>query len=238
MPAGTPDLRPRPAKKSGVVVPHRAKWHQRIAAALIVALIRSLAVTIRFKLVDNSGLFGNRVPAEKIIFAVWHNRLALAAIIHERYVRRFARERRMAGLVSASKDGGLLARILEHFDIQPVRGSSSRRGPQALRELISCAERGYDLAITPDGPRGPCYSVQEGVVSAAQLTGLPIVPVAYRLGWKLRAKSWDRFQIPLPFTQCEVTTGHIIRVPRDVTDPEREAIRQQLEAELRSITKD
>jgi lysophospholipid acyltransferase (LPLAT)-like uncharacterized protein len=238
MPANPPDAKPRPTLKSGVVVPHQAKWHQRIVAALIVALIRSIAVTVRFRLVDKSGLFGNGVPPEQVIFAIWHNRLALAAIIHERYVRRFARERRMAGLVSASRDGGLLARILEIFQIEPVRGSSSRRGSQALRELISCAERGRDLAITPDGPRGPCYAVQEGVVSAAQLTGLVIVPVAYRLAWKIRAKSWDRFQIPLPFTKCDVTTGRLFRIPRAATDTERETYRQELEAELRSITFD
>ena len=80
-------------------------------------------------------------------------------------------------MVSASRDGGILAGILEQFGVKPVRGSSSRRGPQALLEMTTWAERGYDLAITPDGPRGPRYKVQEGVISAAQLTGLPIVPV-------------------------------------------------------------
>ena len=83
----------------------------------------------------------------------------------------------MAALVSASKDGGFLSGILELFGVQPVRGSSSRRGPQALLELTTWAERGHDLTITPDGPRGPCYQVQDGVMSLAQLTGLPIVPV-------------------------------------------------------------
>lgn len=224
--------------RSGVVIPHQPKWHQRLAAALIYFFIRGLAATIRFKLEDNSGLFGGSAPREKIIFAVWHNRLALSVILYQRFVRRYSPERRMAGLVSASKDGGLLARILEHFNVEPVRGSSSRRGSQALREMITAAERGCDLAITPDGPRGPCYSVQEGVMSAAQLTGLAIVPVSYRLGWKLRAKSWDRFQIPLPFTICEVRSGKVIRVPREVTDEEREQLRQRLETELRAITHD
>jgi lysophospholipid acyltransferase (LPLAT)-like uncharacterized protein len=65
------------------------------------------------------------------------------------------------------------------FGVQPVRGSTSRRGPQALLELTTWAERGYDLTITPDGPRGPCYQVQEGVMSLAQVTGLPMVPVAF-----------------------------------------------------------
>ena len=70
----------------------------------------------------------------------------------------------------------------------PVRGSSSRRGPQALLELTSWAERGYDLAITPDGPRGPRYVVQEGAIGLAQVTGLPIIPASYHLRWKIQAE--------------------------------------------------
>jgi hypothetical protein len=227
----------RRSAKAGVVVPHKAKWHQRLAAALVYLLIRGIAGTVRFKLNDGSGLFKGE-PPEKLIFAIWHNRLALSAVLYQRHVLKFAPERRMAGMVSASRDGGLLAQVFEHFGIEPVRGSSSRRGPQALLEMVSFAERGYDLAMTPDGPRGPCYTVQDGVVSTAQLTGLPIVPVSYHLNWKIRPKSWDRFQIPLPFARCEITVGHILRVSRAASDPEREKLRQQLETELRAITRD
>jgi lysophospholipid acyltransferase (LPLAT)-like uncharacterized protein len=104
--------------------------------------------------------------------------------------------------------------------------------------MISWGERGHDLAITPDGPRGPRYVVQEGVVSTAQLTGLPIVPVAYHLHWKICVNSWDRFQVPLPFALCEITVGRILRVPREATDVERETLRAQLEVEMRAITQD
>jgi lysophospholipid acyltransferase (LPLAT)-like uncharacterized protein len=224
-------------RKSGVVVPHKARWRQRFAAAFVYLLIRCIAGTIRFKLKDGSGLF-NGEPREKLIFAFWHNRLALSAIMYRRYVLKFAPERRIAGMISASRDGALLAKIFEHFGIEPVRGSSSRRGGQALLELTTWAERGYDLAITPDGPRGPCYTVQDGVISTAQLTDLPITPVSYHLNWKIRPKSWDRFQIPLPFARCEITVGKTVRVPRGADDAEREELRKQLEAELRSITRD
>jgi lysophospholipid acyltransferase (LPLAT)-like uncharacterized protein len=105
-------------------------------------------------------------------------------------------------------------------------------------ELTSWAERGYDLAITPDGPRGPRYVVQEGVMGLAQVTGFPIVPVSYSLGWKLQAKSWDQFQIPLPFSRCEMVFGKAVRVPREVSDAEREALRQQVERTLREISRD
>jgi lysophospholipid acyltransferase (LPLAT)-like uncharacterized protein len=232
---GTPPETRR--KSSAVVVPHRARWYQRLAAWLIWLAVRGIGATIRMRLEDRSGHFSG-VPKEPMIFALWHNRLALSMVLLTRYVRRHDPARPCAALVSASKDGGLLAHVLELFRMTPVRGSSSRRGPQALRELVSWGERGYDLAITPDGPRGPRYEVQEGVISAAQLTGLAIVPVAYHLNWKFCLKSWDRFQIPLPFARCRVITGQVLRVPRDATEAERETLRVQLQAELRSLTRD
>jgi lysophospholipid acyltransferase (LPLAT)-like uncharacterized protein len=237
MAAANPKSEIRNPKSSGVVVPHSPKWHQRLVARLIYFAAHSLAATLRFKLDDKSGYFSD-VPQEKLIFAVWHNRLALALILYRKYVARRDRARKLVALVSASRDGGLLARILELFGVKPVRGSSSRRGPQALREMVSFAERGHDLAITPDGPRGPRYEVQDGVISTAQLTGLPIVPVSYHLNWKIQSKSWDRFQIPLPFARCNVFIGKIFRVSRELTDEQREELRKQLEAELRAITRD
>jgi lysophospholipid acyltransferase (LPLAT)-like uncharacterized protein len=223
--------------KSGVVVPHQAKWYQRLAAALVVFLIRTGAKTIRFHKEDRAGYFGGS-PAPKIIFAIWHNRLSLSAILYQRYVQKFAAERRMAAMVSASRDGGLLAKIMEGFGLEPVRGSSSRRGGQALVEMTTCAERGFDLALTPDGPRGPRYEVQEGVITTAQLTGFPIIPVSYHLNWKIRVNSWDKFQIPLPFARCDVIMEKPIFVPREISDEQRETYRKQLEQSLREITHD
>lgn len=224
-------------KQGGVVIPHRARWYQRLAAWAIYTVIRCIDATIRWEFEDEAGVFGG-ASTERVIFCIWHNRLALSLAAYRRYVQRFEPGRRMAAMVSASRDGGMLARILELFDVEPVRGSSSRRGPQALRELATFGERGLDLAITPDGPRGPCYRVQEGVIHAAQLTGLPIVPVSCYLSWKVRPRSWDRFQIPLPFSRCRVKTGTIVRVAREVSDEERNAHREQLERTLIEITVD
>jgi lysophospholipid acyltransferase (LPLAT)-like uncharacterized protein len=227
-----------PAKRvGGVVVPHPPKWYQRLAALLIYLIIRCLAATIRFR-VNADSVFASRLPPEKIIFAIWHNRLVLSLIIYHRYVTRRDRTRKLAAIASASRDGGLVASIIERFNVVPVRGSSSRRAAQALREMVALAERGYDLAITPDGPRGPRYTLPEGVIATAQLSGLTIVPVAYHLNWKICLKTWDRFQIPLPFCRCEITTAPVIRVPRETTAAEREALRKKLEDDLRRITHD
>jgi lysophospholipid acyltransferase (LPLAT)-like uncharacterized protein len=173
------------------------------------------------------------------VYCIWHNRLILCMEAYHRGKPSIpAHGEALAALVSASRDGALLAATLERFGVQPVRGSSSRRGPQALLELTSWGERGYDLAITPDGPRGPCYVVQEGVMSLAQLTGLPIVPFSFYARRKIRLKSWDRFQIPLPFSRCNMNVGKLIRVPRDASDAEREELRKQLEQALKDVSRD
>ena len=234
-PASKPTPRPR---KSGVVVPHRARWQERVLARLIWLLIRSVAATLRYRDVDRSGLLTPEHAEERLIFATWHNRLALSLIVHRRLVRRHWPKRRLAALVSASRDGALLARVLELFGGEPVRGSSSRRGAQALLELTSIAERGFDIAITPDGPRGPCEVVQGGVLAVAQVTGRPIVPASYHLGWKIRLNSWDRFQIPLPFSRCEMIFGEPVRLARDATDTEREQVRRELERRLTALAPD
>jgi lysophospholipid acyltransferase (LPLAT)-like uncharacterized protein len=224
-------------KSAGLVIPHAPKWHQRLGALLIFISLRGLLFTVRCRMRAPSEFFSPGAPAPAI-FCIWHNRLATCVKVLDVHRRPHNSGAGMAALVSASKDGALLSRTLEWFLIQPVRGSSSRRGAQALLELTTWAERGHDLTITPDGPRGPRYQIQDGITSLAQLTGLPIVPVALNLNWKISLKSWDRFQIPLPFARCEVCVGKTFRVPADADDAAREALRRQLEAELRDLTRD
>jgi len=225
------------APSSGIVVPHRLSWGKRLLATLVYLLIRAVAATIRFRFEDRSGLF-TEDPHQPAIFCIWHNRLSLALMTYLKHPKKLQPSRRMAAIVSASRDGAVVAHILELFGVQPVRGSSSRRGAQALLELTTWAERGYDISFTPDGPRGPCYVIQEGVMGVAQLSGLPILPVSYHLNWKLRAKSWDRFMIPLPFARCSVSIGEPLRVPREISDEDREKLRQCLQETLRSMTQD
>jgi lysophospholipid acyltransferase (LPLAT)-like uncharacterized protein len=220
-----------------VVQPHDPKWHQRLLALIGFIVERALVATLRFDWHDESGLFQSDSP-QPVIFCVWHNRLALSMWINRGWVCKRQPGRRLAALVSASKDGALLAAVLERFGVQPVRGSSSRRGAQALLELTTWAERGYDLAITPDGPRGPRYRVQAGAISLAQLTGLPIVPVTYNANRKLALKSWDKFQIPLPFTSCIIIFNKPITVPAGASDEEREKLRLRLEDCLRQMSID
>ena len=227
----------KPKLKSGVVVPKQANLPGRIAARIIWLIASFIASTMRWRWRDESGAFVTE-PDKPVIFCIWHNRLALSLILYRRYVKWRWPHRRMAGMVSASRDGGMLARVLELFDVEPIRGSSSRRGAQALKEATSAVRQNLDLAITPDGPRGPCYELQPGIISVAQITGCTIIPVTYRLSWKKSLKSWDRFQIPLPFARCDVHLAKAVEVPRRLSAEELETTRANLEAVMRRITRD
>ena len=222
-----------PPPPGGVVVPNRPSLLQRFGARIIWLLVHVVAATLRYRWTDTSG-----APKGPAIYALWHNRLALCLEAYFAHAKKRGHKGGLAAMISASKDGGFLAAIFNCFGVEPVRGSTSRRGRQALLELTRWARRGYDLGITPDGPRGPCHVVQDGVIYLAQLTGLPIVPLSYQLEWKIRVKSWDRFQIPLPFSRCEVFYGKPIQVPRELSDEERELMRRDLECALKDIARD
>lgn len=224
-------------KRAGVVVPHELPWHKRCAVVILCACIRLLMATWRTRwAAANKAAEPFSLKPTSVIFCIWHNRLAMALGSYNREVFERWPADGMAAVVSASRDGAFLASILEHFDIEPIRGSSSRRGPQALLEATTwAADKNHDIVITPDGPRGPCYKIQEGIISLAQLTGKPIVPLAYEASSKLQLRSWDKFQIPLPFAKCTFSYAEPIFVPREATDAERDQIRARLESVMREI---
>lgn len=236
-PQQSPEPPGRAEEIGRVIVPNRPRWYQRLVAWLIFSLIRLVGTTLRYQWTDLTG--GPQAsPPRQGIYCIWHNRLVLCMKAYDGFVKPRSSAPGLAALVSASKDGAFLSAILECFGVHPVRGSSSRRGPQALLELTTWAERGYDLALTPDGPRGPRYVVHEGIMYLAQVTGLSITPCAFHLDWKIQIRSWDRFQIPLPFSRCEMVFAKALSVPREATESEREALRLQLERTLREISKD
>jgi lysophospholipid acyltransferase (LPLAT)-like uncharacterized protein len=231
-------IKPAPKRRSGgVVVPHEPNLTQRVLARILYTFLWLLNASLRYRWNDRSGHY-HTPSSEPAIYCVWHNRLSICLFAYYAFARSRHPTNGIAAMVSASRDGGFLTAVLRCFRVEPVRGSSSRRGPQALRELTAWAEKGYDLAITPDGPRGPRYVVQDGVMALAQLTGLPIIPFSYYLHWKICVKSWDKFQIPLPFSAVELTSNTPIRVPRDASDEEREKLRLQLENELKLLSRD
>lgn len=192
--------------------------------ALAAWLLRLLYATLRFRMRDPHSVCA---PDFKpvIIFVIWHNRLLMGPLIRARPFR----HRKLATLASMSKDGEVIAEVLRRFRFHVVRGSTSRRAAQALVELRRCIKNGEDVAITPDGPRGPRYQVQPGIVKLAQLTGAVVVPlhVRYSSYWEL--KSWDRFRIPKPFSHVEVTAGSAAAVQGELDEESFEQDRKALE---------
>jgi lysophospholipid acyltransferase (LPLAT)-like uncharacterized protein len=218
------------------VAPKSLGRKERLALGFLYCLIRGLFLTLRLRFEDRSGQI--RGGSGPLIFCVWHNRLALTVLAYERYFLKYRPGSKMTAMISASRDGGVVAYIFGRFGVQSVRGSSSRRGRQALLEATKLVSEGSHIAITPDGPRGPCYSIQDGIIGLAQITGAPILPVSNHVRWKVSLKSWDRFQIPLPFARCDIALGPPIFVPRDASTEDREKLRIELRKRMDAITRD
>lgn len=164
------------------------------------------------------------------IFAFWHNRFILMPYY---YRHRMGRER-IAVMVSQSRDGRIVKDFLDRYRLRTVRGSSSRGGRGAMLSLLRLLKEGWDVAVTPDGPRGPRYLVQDGVLTLAAVSGLPIVPVsvAASLRYVFR-RSWDHFRLPLPGSRIWMVFGKPLAVQRELTDAERENCREILRRRLR-----
>jgi lysophospholipid acyltransferase (LPLAT)-like uncharacterized protein len=135
-----------------------------------------------------------------VAVVLWHNRLFLSAEIFRRYRTR----RAVYGLVSASKDGAWLAAFYRLIGIVPVRGSSSNFGREAGRVLIEVMRAGHDIGITPDGPRGPMYTVEPGVLVVTRRNQAPMVLIGAEFTRAWRLKSWDRFYLPVPFSRIKL----------------------------------
>ncbi len=163
------------------------------------------------------------------ITAFWHNRM-MPLIWLERH-------RGIVAMVSRSIDGEVVARVLERFGYRTVRGSSSRGAVSATKAAVKELKKGGIVAIIPDGPRGPVYTVQPGAVVLARITGLPILPATavYERFWQV--KSWDGFYIPKPFSRVVVGYGEPLYIPEDIsTDDARLMLKRalfELEANLR-----
>ena len=216
-----------------VVIPNEAGLGQRLAARLVYVLLRVLRFTWRVRVSDPHGVM-DVARDQPFILCAWHNRI-IYALFATRDVIRPKTGRKVAAMVSASSDGAFTVEIMRAFGIVPIRGSTSRRGRQALLELSRQARAGLHLAITPDGPRGPCHEIQEGILSLSQVTGLPIVPLGCEAGRKVRFKSWDRFQLPWPLTRCDFVFGEPMAVPRRVTGAERAILKGELKRRMAEI---
>jgi lysophospholipid acyltransferase (LPLAT)-like uncharacterized protein len=165
---------------------------------------------------------------ERCIFAFWHARLLPLVYTH--------RHRGIAVMVSRHHDGELIARILERLGFGLARGSSTRGGDEAIRDMLEHAAERRLLAITPDGPRGPRERAKAGIVYLASRTGFPVVPVATAADRAWVFRSWDRFRVPQPFARVRVAYGEPIRIPAALDQGAAELWRARVEEAIAALT--
>ena len=205
----------------------RIRISPQVAGRVISLVMKGLALTWRWRLDDRGGWLGRPMPGPPILWVVWHNRIGMAPQMYWKWFRR----QPVAVLTSASKDGEVLAETCRHFTMEAARGSSSRRGAQALRECLTYIKKGRDVCITPDGPRGPRYRLQPGIIRLAAHTGAPMLPLHLRPKRAWRLKSWDGFLIPWPFTRVDV----ILDPPWTVAKTNDEAALDAEQARLEDV---
>ena len=202
---------------------------RRLALWLLALLLRIWGRTLRFEAdPETFKLLTQYNEAAAIV--LWHNRLFLSPEIF----RRYRQHRRIYGLVSASKDGAWLAALYRMIGIHPVRGSSSNFGREAASVLIQKMREGHDIGITPDGPRGPRYSVEPGVLVVTRRSDAPMILLGAKFGRAFRLRSWDRFYIPWPFSRIKMHC--IIVLPKDAAGQKLSA--DDLRSALLSINPD
>ena len=193
------------------------------------------SLTFRYRVDGNVKILAPEIAKEPVIFTLWHNRIFTMPPIWQ---RTGGKTRSTVVLTSASKDGTILATAMKMFGLGAIRGSSSRRAVTALIGMKKALKGNYDVCVTPDGPRGPRYKVQPGVIKIAQACGVEIIPIhiTYSSAWRL--KSWDRFVLPKPFSRVTVTFDTPQRVAKGISDEAFEQARLKLEECMISKTDD
>jgi hypothetical protein len=203
-----------------------------LAPPVAAAAVRALGATLRLTEHGVESMQALWTAPQPLIYAVWHGRILMIPWLNARLARtRGARPARV--LASRSRDGDLVARWVARFGLSAVRGSSSRGGAEALRALAAAVRAGQDVAVVPDGPRGPRDRLQAGVVVLAAATGAPVIPLGFAAHPARRLASWDRFLVPWPFARAAVVFGKAATVPRGA---DRELARVDLERALREVT--
>ena len=205
-------------------------WRARWLIAIGFWLLRIWERTLRYEVDDRAGLLAKQA-SESGIGAVWHNRLLMMPLV----LKRFFPQRQGAALISASRDGGWIAALVQRIGFDVVRGSSSRQGAIAMLQLTDVLAGGRDVVITPDGPRGPVYVLGPGIVLLAQKSGAPVLPLHLEYSSCWRVKSWDRFILPRPFSKVRVILGPPHQVAATSSEQEFEMERLRLQNAMMAL---
>lgn len=195
-----------------------------LAERAFYLLIALIGRTLRYEVEGQEHVDETEGRGRPIVIAVWHNRLFAGTY--------FLRGRKWVVMASKSFDGEYIARFIQRFGFGAARGSSSRGGRGALEEMTRLVEAGRTAAFTVDGPRGPMYEAKIGPCVLSKRTGAPMVPLSIEVSSYWEVRSWDRLQIPKPFSRVKVYFGEPIAVPSDASEEEVEGFRSKLQEAL------
>jgi lysophospholipid acyltransferase (LPLAT)-like uncharacterized protein len=188
-----------------------------------------LGKTLRIKWMGEENLRDIRMKNGKVLYAFWHGRMLILSYSHRR--------RKIPVLISQHRDGEIIARIIQRLGFGTVRGSTTRGGFKAILQMANKANQGFDIAITPDGPKGPAFKVQPGTAYIAQRGEVPIIPITNSAEKRWTLKSWDGFIIPQPFSKAVIIIGKPIYVPRELNEDELDSKNAELEESLNQLTR-
>jgi lysophospholipid acyltransferase (LPLAT)-like uncharacterized protein len=190
--------------------------------------IKCLGRTMRFEEINPEiprSFWERGIPA---IGAFWHGRLLMMPLIYK--------GKKLSFLVSPHRDGQVVGKALTRFGFHAILGSTTRKGFSAFKQMVKAHQNGSDIALVPDGPRGPRYRVQIGVIDLAKLTGRPIIPCSFSASRRKIFKTWDRFLLPYPFSKGVFIWGDPIVVDPNGNRAHLEERRALLEKRLNELT--
>jgi lysophospholipid acyltransferase (LPLAT)-like uncharacterized protein len=190
-------------------------------------LISALGHTLRWRVEGLHHYDAILASGRRPVMAFWHGRILPATF--------YFRRRGIVVITSENFDGEWIARIIERFGFGTARGSTTRGGSAALRQMVRDMRAGRAAGFTVDGPRGPARIAQPGAVWLAKATGNPLLPFHLEASSCWSVRSWDRTQIPKPFSTVALVVGEPIPVPRDASEHDLEAMRDRLERTLRAL---
>jgi len=206
----------------------KIKADRRLLSFLGSLFIKLLGMTWRIEWRGEEHLKRARSVSNQVVFSFWHGRLLALSFTH--------RYRNIQVLASEHEDGDLMGKTIERLGFGHLKGSTTRGGARALRQLTSVLRKGLDVGLTVDGPRGPRGEVQQGAIEIARMSGSVVVPVSNSARPRKLFSSWDRFQLPYPFAKVIVEYGEPIIVPPDASEKERAEKRMELQMTLHGLT--
>jgi lysophospholipid acyltransferase (LPLAT)-like uncharacterized protein len=217
-----------------------SRWGRRVLRSVRLRRLSCWVIHLYIRLVYATNRWtveGGEVPrrlrdnGKSFILAFWHGRLLMIPMAWQRLAP-------MHMLISAHRDGRIIADAVTYFGVHSIAGSSRRGGSAALRMMLKRLGAGECVGITPDGPRGPPMQATSGIINVARLSGVPIVPIVFATSRRRVLPSWDRFHLALPFGRGVFLWGEPIEIARDLDPAGLERARLLVEAQMNELARE